>query len=134
MSTKPLTKVINKPAFAQIAENLVNRNPFVLNGRLIYPHNGKIGRPSVMTTEVVRKLEYAFTYDCSIEEGCLYAGIARNTYYEFVKQYPDFQDRISELRTISKLMARVTLINAAMEDATLALKYLERKYPAEFGL
>jgi hypothetical protein len=71
MPTKFKIKRINNPTFPQIVENFVNRSPFVLKGRLIYPEANKVGRPSVMTPEVVRKLEYAFAYDCSVEEACV---------------------------------------------------------------
>lgn len=86
-----------------------------------------------MTEEVVRKLEYAFAYDCTVEEACLYAGISRNTYYEFLKQYPDFQDRTSELRLVPVLMARMRVIMEAERNADMALKYLERRRKAEFS-
>jgi hypothetical protein len=38
------------------------------------------GRPTVMTEEVMRKLEEAFSLDCTDEEACAYAGIGERTY------------------------------------------------------
>ncbi|HYW81837.1 MAG TPA: hypothetical protein VFB30_01185 [Spirochaetia bacterium] len=34
-----------------------------------------VGRKTVMTPEVVRKLEEAFSMDCTDEEACAYAGV-----------------------------------------------------------
>jgi tRNA(Ile2) C34 agmatinyltransferase TiaS len=68
-----------------------------------------------------------------VEEACLYATISRNTFYEFTKHHPDFQDRIAALRNAPILMARMCVLRAAEHDADLALKYLERKLPMEFS-
>jgi hypothetical protein len=122
-----------KPSISRQIERYATENAFVLKGKVIAPVGGRAGRPSVMTQEVVRKLEGAFVYDCSVEEACLYAGISRNTYYEFVKKYPAFQDRIEALRNAPYLVCRKTLIAAAEHDADLALKILERKRREEFS-
>jgi len=130
MSTKttPL-----KPSISRQIERFATENAFVLKGKVVSLKGARTGRPSVMTQDVVTKLEGAFVYDCSVEEACLYAGISRNTFYEFVKKYPDFQDRIEALRNAPYLVARKTLIAAAEHDADLALKILERKRREEFS-
>lgn len=114
-------------------DSLVKTNSFVLKGRVVKSKSGKPGRPSVMNQEVVIKLEHAFAHDCSVEEACLYAGISRNTYYEFLKHYPDFQDRIHDLRQAGVLVARKTILAAIEHDANIAFKYLERKRKDEFS-
>lgn len=121
------------PLIAHRIEAYAKTNAFVLKGRVIAPKAARTGRPSVMTQEVVRKLEHAFVYDSSVEEACTYAGISRNTYYEFLKQYPDFQDRIEVLRHTPYLVARMTLVAAAEHDADLALKLLERRRKQEWS-
>lgn len=94
----------------------------------------KRGRPSVMTDSVVGKLEQAFMHDCTVEEACVYAGIHKDTYYEFCKQYPEFPDRVAALRCYPTLVAKRTVINAILNGNTrLAWKYLERKLPQEFS-
>ena len=105
-------------------------NAFVLKDE---PKVGRSGRPSAITQSVVLKLEMAFAFDSTVEEACLYGEISRNTFYEFVKRYPDFQDRIAALRNAPILMARMCVLQAAEHDADLALKYLERKLPMEFS-
>lgn len=124
---------LKTPPFARRIEQYAKTSAFVLKGKVIAPKAGKTGRPSVMTQDVVRKLEYAFAYDCTVEEACLYASISRNTYYEFLKQYPDFQDRIEALRGASILMARMTVLSEVERNADVALKYLERKRKSEFS-
>lgn len=129
------TKTFSKlPRVASEIESYAKRNPFVLKGRVIEPQHGRTGRPSVMTQEVVRKLEYAFVYNSTVEEACFYAGISRETYYNFCKKFPDFSERISQLRHAPSLVLRKVVLRGAMEDANLAFKYLERKLPQEFGL
>ena len=105
-------------------------NAFVLTDE---PKVGRSGRPSAITQSVVLKLEMAFAFDCTVEEACLYGTISRNTFYEFTKRHPDFQDRIAALRNAPILMARMCVLRAAEHDADLALKYLERKLPMEFS-
>ena len=48
----------------------------------------KEGRPTVMTPEVIGKLEQVFAIDGSVEEACSYAYISRNTFYEHLKVNP----------------------------------------------
>jgi hypothetical protein len=97
------------------------------------PSSRRTGRPSAITQAVVLKLELAFAFDSTVEEACVFGGISRNTFYEFTKAHPDFQDRITELRNAPILMARMCVLRAAEHDADLALKYLERKLPMEFS-
>ena len=85
-----------------------------------------------MTTEVVLKLEQAFAIDASVEEACSYAEIARNTFYEYLKKNPSFQDRIDDLRQRPTLKARQTVVKH-LEDPNNAFKYLEKKRRKEFG-
>lgn len=92
----------------------------------------KVGRPTVMTPEVVLKLEQAFAIDASVEEACSYAEIARNTFYEYLKVKPEFQDRINDLRQKPILKARQTVVKALI-DPNHAFRYLEKKAKKEFG-
>lgn len=131
MSRKTPSKT---PLIAREIEGYAKRNAFVLKGRLVSQERKQMGRPSVMTQDVVRKLEYAFVYDSTVEEACLYAGISRDTYYNFCKKFPDFSDRIEQLRNATTFVLRKRVVLGAMEDANLAFKYLERKLPQEFGL
>lgn len=122
-------------------EDYANQNRFVISGIVVRTKSGKktktnpdgAGRPPSMTQEVVRKLEDAFCYDSTVEEACLYAGISRQTYYEFIKEYPAFADRVEHLRQAPLLVIRRKLVATAQHDADLGLKYVERKRKMEFS-
>lgn len=92
----------------------------------------KVGRPTAMTPEVVLKLEQAFAIDSTVEEACSYAEIARNTFYEYLKKNPTFQDRIDDLRQRPILKARQTIAKS-LEQPENAKWYLERKRKSEFA-
>lgn len=92
------------------------------------------GRPPLMTQEVVAKLEHAFAYDTTVEEACLYAGISKNTYYDFLKIYPEFSNRVEELRQAAILVARRTVLSDVESNPEMALRYLERKNKKEFSV
>lgn len=87
-----------------------------------------------MTPETVGKLEYAFSIGCSIPEACFYAGIHKDTYYEWVKKDKDLSDRFEGLRENTILVARESVMKGVKRDPDLALKYLERKKKDEFSL
>lgn len=91
-----------------------------------------VGRPTVMTTEVILKLEQAFAIDATVEEACSYAEIGRNTFYEYLKKNPEFQDRIDDLRQRPILKARQTIAKA-LENPVHAQWYIERKRKKEFS-
>jgi hypothetical protein len=93
----------------------------------------KAGRPTVMTPEVVGKLETAFSIDCTVEEACFYAGIHRDTYHKYCLKNPAFIDRVDELRQKPVLKARQTLV-MNLGDTKVAQWYMERKRKAEFSI
>ena len=90
------------------------------------------GRPTKMTTEVVLKLEQAFLIGANDSLACSYAGISRNTFYEYLKKNPNYQDRIDDLRNMPKLKALQTVENK-IHDIDTAKWYLERKMKEEFA-
>ena len=97
--------------------------------------NKKIGLANTkFTAEVIRKLEQAFSLDCSIDEACFYAGIGVSTYYDNIKLKPGLSERFEALRNKPVLMARQTIVKSVESNPDMALKYLERKRRKEFGL
>lgn len=93
----------------------------------------EIGRPTVMTPEVVNKLEEAFLLGCTDLEACFAAGISKQTLYNYQDANPDFIDRKEQLKENPIYLARTSVVNAMKLDGDLALKYLERKRKDEFG-
>jgi len=93
----------------------------------------KGGRPTVVTEEVLKKLEEAFALDCTILEACFYADISEKTYYNYTEKHPEFLQRVQALRQNPVLKARISVIDGFEKDPNLALKYLERKAKSEFS-
>lgn len=86
-----------------------------------------------MTPIVVGKLENAFSLGCSDREACLIAGIHKDTLYEYCKKNPDFSDRKQQLKLFPIIRAKQTVYKALERDPKLALRYLEKTLPYEFG-
>jgi len=93
----------------------------------------KGGRPTVITPNVVRKLEEAFHLDVDIQEACLVANISRDTYYRKCKEDKGFSDTMEKARMFATWKARKTVVKELGNNSTLALKYLERKRKREFS-
>ena len=91
-----------------------------------------VGRPTKFTEETRKKIEEATALDASIEEVCYYADISKDTYYRWLKENPEFSDRLDTLRQRPILKARKT-IDDALGDPSFAFRYLEKKRRKEFG-
>ena len=53
-----------------------------------------VGRPTVVTPEILTKLEYAFSIDSTVGEACSFAEISQKVFYEYLKRNPEFSERI----------------------------------------
>lgn len=92
------------------------------------------GRPTIMTPDIVNKLEQAFSMGCSDLEACLYAGISKQTLYNYQAKNPEFVDRKEQLKEQLVLKARTVIANALNnKDENTAKWYLERKAKNEFS-
>lgn len=91
-------------------------------------------RPTIMTDEVVSKLEEAFAWGCSDKEACLWADIAEKTLYNYQEKYPEFVQRKEQLKETPVMKARKSVVNSLTNDPKLALQFLERKKKDEFSL
>jgi len=93
----------------------------------------KGGRPTVMTPDVLAKLEQAFAIDATVEEALSYAEIKPDAYYDYLKKNPQFCDRIKDLRNRPILAARQRVVQGVKENYSNAMDYLKRKRKLEFG-
>jgi len=93
-----------------------------------------MGRPTVMTPEVIAKLEYAYSVGATDAEACNYAGIDKATLYRFTNESKTFAARRDNLKETMPLKSRC-VISASIEkgDVNTAKWYLERRKPEEFG-
>lgn len=92
------------------------------------------GRPTVITPEVIRKLEDAFSIGASDLEACFVAGIGKTALYEYQKQNPDFTERKEALKQMTSYAARKVVNDKIIEgDVDTATWQLERKNKDEYG-
>lgn len=97
--------------------------------------NNFAGRPTVMTKQVIAKLEWAFRIDCNEEEACIYAGIDPSTLWRYKQKNPDFASQINEWKQSIPIAARAVVaervvVNKSPEDSWA---YLRAKRKAEFA-
>lgn len=91
----------------------------------------KMGAPTKVSEEVIRKLEQTAALDATVGEMCFYAGISVTTYYNIINTNKKLFDSLQALRQKPILKARQTFVNA-LDDPKYALEYLERKCGDEF--
>ncbi len=93
-----------------------------------------MSRPTVMTPEVIAKLEEAFAWGCTDVEACLWAGIAEPTLYLYQDKNPKFIERKKALKETPVLLSRKAVVNAIKKgDRVTAMAYLDRKKKDEFS-
>jgi len=90
------------------------------------------GKYTKLTTETVNKLEEVFALDGTIEEACLFADISRTTYYNWIKDNPEMEERFNILRQSPFLKARRT-IDKSLDNPQYAFEYMKRKKKNEFS-
>ena len=92
------------------------------------------GRPTVMTEQVLQKLEDEFKKGHSDEEACLIAGIAMSSLYNYQKEHPEFLEKKRILKTHPSSLAREIIYEALTKgDRDTAKWYAERKMKDEFS-
>jgi len=64
------------------------------------------GRPTVITEEVIRKLESAFVAGCTDLEACCYADISKTALYEYCQKNDAFAERKETLKNQPVMQAR----------------------------
>lgn len=91
-----------------------------------------VGRPTVMTPELLNKLEEVFAIGGSDTEACFYANISPETMYKYGREHPEFMERKEALKEKPILKARQTIVKG-LDDPDNAKWYLERKKKKEFA-
>lgn len=94
----------------------------------------QVGRPRAIGEKELRKLEEAFKMGCTNREACFYADVCESTFYDFLKEYPEFSEKIDIWKSYEKIKARM-VIHKALDngDKDMAKWYLERKARDEFS-
>jgi hypothetical protein len=92
-----------------------------------------MARPIKISEHVLNKLKEAFLFGATDKEACLYAGICRDTLYDYQKKNPEFSDQKEEWKSNPVLKAKKTIFDN-LHKHTVAMWYLERKARTEFDL
>ena len=92
----------------------------------------KVGRPAIITPEIISKLEEVFSIGGSDEEACFYADIGKTTLYNYQQEHPEFVERKEALKERPVLKARQTVVKA-LENPQHAQWFLSRKRKKEFS-
>lgn len=94
----------------------------------------KVGRPTVMTAEVLNKLEYGFMKGLTDAQCCNYADISPATLYNYCNDHPDFLERKEQLKNSPSVKAKLNIVEAIEEgNPELSKWWLERKEKNEFS-
>ncbi len=91
------------------------------------------GRPKIINNHILQKLEWAFKLGATDREACNEAVISPQTLYNYQAKNPDFLEQKDAWKSSPIFKARKTVVEHLETDPNLALKYLEKKLPEEFG-
>ena len=88
------------------------------------------GRPTVMTPEVIGKLEECFLIGATDLQACFVAGISKDALYDYQLLHPEFTERKEVLKSMTNFKAKKVLSEKIEEgDKQTAQWHLERKDP-----
>jgi hypothetical protein len=92
-----------------------------------------MGRPTKYDEKIVEQLVKVFELDVPDKTACEYVGLSPDTYYRWLKEKPDFSDRIVKAKRYARI-ASGSVVKEAIEkkDVQSARWWLEKKHPDEF--
>jgi len=94
----------------------------------------KMGRPTVLTPEVLNKLETALAAGFGVTASCYYSGISKSVFYERKALDKDFASKMRLAEEFSTYQARQVILNAINQGNVKAAQWwLERKARVEFA-
>lgn len=107
-------------------------------GEIVYK---SIGRPSVITKDILSKLEVVLKRGISIKKACIYAGIGEKTFYRNYNTNKEFRDTINDAKDYWLMIASDNLTEILLSndpknyETKIALSkwILEKKEPEMFG-
>lgn len=86
----------------------------------------KIGRPTIMTKEVLAKLEQGFKIGLNNTECCAHAEISQDAFYDYLKKNPELSVKIDAWKRNPIAKAKYTIYKN-LDDPSVAKWLLERK-------
>lgn len=92
------------------------------------------GRPSVVTPEIIDKLDYAFSIGCNDTEAISFAGISKSAFYNYLDKHADYKERKEALKLKPILKAKKANNDLIESGDPVHIRwYLERKKAEEFS-
>lgn len=92
------------------------------------------GRPSVITPEIIDKLDYAFSIGCNDSEAISFAGISKSAFYNYLDKHADYKERKEALKLKPILKAKKANNDLIESGDPVHIRwYLERKKADEFS-
>lgn len=87
-----------------------------------------VGRPTVRSEEIERKLEDWFKLGMSDTASCAYAGIARDTFYRWMREDDSFSDRMTHAKNYAMQLSRSIVVKELEQkrDVDTAKWYIEK--------
>ena len=87
-----------------------------------------MGRPTVMTPEVIALFIEAFSFGCTDREACCYAGVGTNSLYDYCLKYPEFSNQKEMLKDKPTMKAK-RIVNQSLDtgDLNTANRVIDRK-------
>ncbi len=93
-----------------------------------------VGRPSKFSPDVIVKLKASFANSFTVDQACWYAGINKQSYYNWTEKYPQFLDEMTAAREAPTMKAKQVVIAAVNDgDVETAKWWLKHKASDEFG-
>jgi len=92
------------------------------------------GRKTVMTKEVLRKLDECFLNDLSDRQACYIVDINPESLYAYQREHPKYTERKATLKEMTIANAKKNIAQAIKEeDKDMSKWYVERKLKSEFS-
>jgi predicted DNA-binding transcriptional regulator AlpA len=84
-----------------------------------------------INSPIVKKLIEGFKNDFTIEESCYYAGISKQTFYNWKEQNKEFLDEIEASQSFLIMEAKKILKKSMLEGGKFeqVLKFLQKRQP-----
>lgn len=87
----------------------------------------QVGRPTVLTPQVVSKLEALLSIGLTVREACLESGISHETYYSRVRSDERFADKMAKAQnTVTTTAKKVVATQVLGGDTKTAMWWLDR--------
>lgn len=87
------------------------------------------GRPTVMTLEVLTKLEDGFMNGLSDERACAYAGISPMSLYRYEERNPAYSERKAMLKLRPDILATSTVVKDLEKNVSTAQWWMSKRIP-----